>query len=321
MKKRLSWVDNLRGVGIVLVIWGHTNVPLPIEHIIYSFHMPLFFMISGYLYRKKDNIRKVIEGKINGLIIPYFIFAIPSFFLAVLKGDGLVESLKNLLYLNGLIGWNAPLWFLLVLFFVSVIFALIDHWNISLDLMGGIAFVLGFFISNTGIYFMGLDKIIYGLLFYYFGLQINKLMKGKFYQKNSYLLLVASLVLNIIFGFFLNPRISIYRNELGNYFFFVIAALFGSLALFIVVTKWVKWPKLIEFYGKNSIVIIGTHYFFLYGFRLVEKVFHTDILVSRDSLLISILELIVILIGTIPIVFIYNRLIKSIIKINLEQLA
>ena len=42
--KREEWVDTLKGIGILLVIVGHTNSPF--FKYIYYFHMPLFFMIS-----------------------------------------------------------------------------------------------------------------------------------------------------------------------------------------------------------------------------------------------------------------------------------
>lgn len=48
--ERLDHIDACKGIGILLVILGHTNVPSIVHTIIYSFHMPLFFIISGYLF-------------------------------------------------------------------------------------------------------------------------------------------------------------------------------------------------------------------------------------------------------------------------------
>ena len=62
---REEWVDNIKGMAILLVVIGHVIDGFELNGIygsakyawntidlIYSFHMPLFFMISGYLYRK-----------------------------------------------------------------------------------------------------------------------------------------------------------------------------------------------------------------------------------------------------------------------------
>lgn len=62
--KRLDWLDLVKGIGIVLVVWGHTLFPL--HSAIDVFHMPLFFILAGltlkvvrmdsFLLRKIDSI-------------------------------------------------------------------------------------------------------------------------------------------------------------------------------------------------------------------------------------------------------------------------
>lgn len=44
---KYRYVDLIRGIGITLVVIGHTEVPDAIKIIIYSFHMPLFFILAG----------------------------------------------------------------------------------------------------------------------------------------------------------------------------------------------------------------------------------------------------------------------------------
>ena len=51
--KRINWIDQAKGIGILLVVIGHMNIPQDLSKIIFSFHMPLFFFISGYLYNEK----------------------------------------------------------------------------------------------------------------------------------------------------------------------------------------------------------------------------------------------------------------------------
>ena len=53
IKPREEWIDYLRGVGIILMFIGHTSVWSPIVKWIYGFHMPLFFMLSGFLFNKQ----------------------------------------------------------------------------------------------------------------------------------------------------------------------------------------------------------------------------------------------------------------------------
>lgn len=49
--RRIVWVDVCKGIGIILVVLGHTGSPF--VRLIYSFHMLLFFIISGFLVSDK----------------------------------------------------------------------------------------------------------------------------------------------------------------------------------------------------------------------------------------------------------------------------
>lgn len=46
-------LDVIKGVGILLVVVGHTSCPDVLKTWIYSFHMPLFFMVAGYLFNER----------------------------------------------------------------------------------------------------------------------------------------------------------------------------------------------------------------------------------------------------------------------------
>ena len=93
--ERVAWIDALKGVAMLLVIVGHliqtnyqSGIANPIFNIIYSFHMPLFFFISGMCLnfsRLPDNIEGlcVYAGKkAIQLIIPSILWAVavPVFF-------------------------------------------------------------------------------------------------------------------------------------------------------------------------------------------------------------------------------------------------
>lgn len=109
IKKRIGWLDICKGIGIILVILGHVySDAYPVKIWIYSFHMPLFFFVSGYLkglFKKKTTFKE----KIITLIIPYlellivqiaFYFFIERRFHAFTMG---------------------PIWFLLALFGVEIL--------------------------------------------------------------------------------------------------------------------------------------------------------------------------------------------------------
>ena len=56
-KKRIEWVDVVKGMLIPLVIIGHTAQSAAIITYVYSFHMPLFFILSGYTAKPANNLK------------------------------------------------------------------------------------------------------------------------------------------------------------------------------------------------------------------------------------------------------------------------
>lgn len=64
--KRLDWIDIAKGIAIILVIVGHTVPnPSPLRHAIFSFHMPVFFILAGYTFRPKPW-RELLSGSRHG---------------------------------------------------------------------------------------------------------------------------------------------------------------------------------------------------------------------------------------------------------------
>ena len=54
-KGRIDWIDSAKGIGIILMLLGHVSaMPKYFIILIFSFHMPLFFFLSGYLYKSQN---------------------------------------------------------------------------------------------------------------------------------------------------------------------------------------------------------------------------------------------------------------------------
>jgi fucose 4-O-acetylase-like acetyltransferase len=75
----IAWLDYARYLGMYLVIWCHVFQGLPrqsssliiLAHVIYLFHMPLFFIISGFLYKPTNS--NFLTGILR-LLLPYFLY-------------------------------------------------------------------------------------------------------------------------------------------------------------------------------------------------------------------------------------------------------
>ena len=71
-KKRIDYLDIARGIAIILMVIGHAVSGYK-RAIIFSFHMPLFIIISGFFYKSGRNIKEEIKNILKKLIIPYIV--------------------------------------------------------------------------------------------------------------------------------------------------------------------------------------------------------------------------------------------------------
>lgn len=114
---RYDFVDLLKVLAILLVVIGHFSNDLTTRRFVYSFHIPLFFILSGFLYKKRT-VGVEFKRSIISLLLPYFIyglFIISALYVAHKDTSCLVESFitGNLDIISNPL---CPLWFLIVLF-------------------------------------------------------------------------------------------------------------------------------------------------------------------------------------------------------------
>jgi acyltransferase len=136
--KRVHWIDICRGIAIILVIYGHLFNTDQKRYLIYAFHMPLFFFISGLVFKPVINIplKAVAMKYTRQLLFPYYMFAVLTYFFAVLSQTtsvslgGAAYQLFGILYgsgRDGMLGYNVVLWFLPCLFITKLTFAVITR--------------------------------------------------------------------------------------------------------------------------------------------------------------------------------------------------
>ena len=157
---RVNWVDNAKGIGILLVILGHLPwINGDMHHCIFSFHMPLFFIITGFFLTRsieRESFGVMLTKKFKSLVVPFLIFGVISatysWSLRYLGlSDGTAYSFKYILA-DALFVCeeNFGPWFLICLFFSSVfawlIFKYVSEYSVGVSLLVSAAgFVLIFF--------------------------------------------------------------------------------------------------------------------------------------------------------------------------------
>ncbi len=277
--KRIEWVDSLKGFGIFCVTFGHLACNYLLETHIYSFHMFLFFFLSGFLHsNSQGNFKKYIIKKTKALFVPFLLWNFLSCLVGLLLGRTVYESIRLFFLLDGIICWNSPIWFLLLLYIVSIIFFFIETFipygkYLSIPLL----IPLWMIVSGNNI-FLKLNIVPVCLLFYILG-NIFKQFYDKYnetiHNKHKILFFAALLFLsmNILFGVILNKRITFTGADFGNVFYCCIAAVSGVLFYLILFknTRLLRTNKVLSYLGKNSLIIMATQYWFFTLYDIISK--------------------------------------------------
>lgn len=175
MQKRIEWIDIARGIAILFVIIGHSlgnYTTSYFTNLIFVFHMPIFFVLSGYLYKIKNK-RRFLKSSYFNLLIPYLgtvviafllytfyrfhnnnyivpsrIFSYKELMISSLYGIGSVTTLPIIRY--KVLGIGA-IWFLLAFFIGTQLFNFVMSLQIPKNelLIKGIIIVL---LTYTGTY-------------------------------------------------------------------------------------------------------------------------------------------------------------------------
>ena len=276
---RLIFVDVCKTIGIILVVVGHHLLGVDsLVGYINSFHMPLFFIITGYLFAYKDewkkSISQIIMSKLKSLIYPYLTLSIIVilwhfvFYCIIFKNRIPEKSTAEVIYLTVTTYGYHALWFLPCLFLASVLYLLVRKYKIqhflclSLTIVLSIPLVNDFFnFSKVTIYFY---RLLVAVTFIYYGNLLYIALKQAIVKK---ILLACSLILSalsVVCYFFFSqffPTVNVSSGIIGNPYLFYLFALANAYSI-IVICKQVfrnQAKGVFTFLGKNSLIIMALH--------------------------------------------------------------
>ena len=140
--KRSPIIDIMKCMGMICIVLGHYGFS-SINAFVYTFHLPLFFCLSGYLMNTRSDLREFIGKKFRGLIWPYLaacfliiLSAVCLNFIHEIVGSISLQPasflIKPIIYGAGnavsvpfKINAIGAIWFLLALFWGSIMFRLL----------------------------------------------------------------------------------------------------------------------------------------------------------------------------------------------------
>lgn len=291
-KKRIVWIDNARAFGIMAVFFGHIIEQIflsysPKAHLqfklVYSFHIPLFFILSGFFAKQHDlRFLSYLKGKFQSRIVPVIFFSalsLPIYVLSVKNSNIKYLAVQASYLFLGIPRFNYVIWFLVCLFTVEImnyfIFPLV-HKSRTRTVLGILIFyVIGWLISwraLSAVQVLQVSKIwciqqaimaysfyLFGNLIYKSGLASNKMNA----YTNSIVAAVSAFILLFTFNLNNGPfyqttqQVVIMASAIyGNPFLFPLTAIAGS-AFIITFSRLVPENRILLFLGKNSLLFMG----------------------------------------------------------------
>lgn len=168
-RERITYIDSAKAIAIILVIIGHCywlrDIP-KLGSLIYSFHMPLFFLISGF-FIKDIGIAEALKKYSKAYLWPYLIIGIFIIIIGIAKEVFHSESWYGLVPLNitkilwgsnsetdiifGSIPHIGPAWFLLALFWGCISMSLLNYLKSRTEQVSIIAIAVCFSICSAKI--------------------------------------------------------------------------------------------------------------------------------------------------------------------------
>lgn len=281
---RFEYIDVAKTVGILLVILGHTKlIPENLYVIIYSFHMPLFFIISGVLFNAekydKTSFVPFIKAKFKAYIIPYLIYGCVNIILDLVYRyifDGYIVNSQYLLRKSlGILLCNStlrnmpnctPIWFLVCLFVASVMFWFFINYCKKLMPLIATLCVAGSFVLSLFYKMILPFKIptsLMAVFFIYIGYLLRRisLVEKIKNAKLSYLYIVLLITTGITTALLNGNNVSMNRESFGNLFYFLVSSLTLSIALLTICDKWSFMKNRFSLWlSANTLFIIGYNY-------------------------------------------------------------
>ena len=271
--KRLDYLDYAKGIGILLVVLAHIycfNPDINRELLviwIYSFHMPLFFIVSGMLlkYKNENDIKKVIISRIKGLLIPYLFFSLLSIIVKIII-NGLDKNMIiwDLIYSAIGIGIDV-LWFLPALFIGEILFVLINKMiknNYAKVLLIAFLFICSTFISKeNGLILLLISRGLIALGF----VAIGYLGFEFVHNRDINLVILITLFIVHIITSRMNGFVDLNNLVFDNQLLYIFNSILGSFIL-IELCKLIK-SNILVYLGKNSLIIMAIHLNLIYLFN------------------------------------------------------
>ncbi len=287
--ERKYWIDYARGLALVFVIFAHSFLPRRLFEFI-TYIIVVFPFLSGYLYKDKSP-KEVVKKRWTFLLTYYYAGAI-NYILWVYLAPVNFKNVDNLTYLKNFLLVRTdlldqvppllvPLWYLVFLFFVEVIYSIASRTKTVI-----FAIVIGIILrvyNNTYLPFK-IDVVFAGLYMFEIGRLFRKIEKP---IKFLWAMVIVLLIVLVIVWYFNGPT----EWNLDKYGKNPFVSIIGEIAcvfIFIWIAKSIEKNKFLtvsfgnffKFFSDNGIFVLSYHLLIgslsifvliLFGLNVTEK--------------------------------------------------
>lgn len=289
-KQRIEWIDISKGIGMLLVIAGHT-IALNYSYPLYSFHMPLFFLLSGLFIKTNVGWKEYLYKCAHQLLWPWFGILLVSAIVCMLipewrDGVTLKAIIKDLYSTNTNVFQNSSLWFLICLFVVEIFFFFLDKTKLLFGKYQGVFYTLFIMFSicllwqnkaltmiNMYVPLWGgrlpfkLDTALLCLVFFAIGNWFKEDIKMWIPKVKWYAVVFIIFIWMLLAWWDAGINYNALTFGRAKWLFYPIAfwGIIGTLGLSEIISKSpAKWLKnMLRFYGRNSLIIFGFQSLFI----------------------------------------------------------
>ena len=310
-RKRFDYIDIAKGLGMLAIIWGHIMLYGWSCKMVYGFHIPVFFMLSGMCFNQKkyDTVGELVVRRVKTLLVPYAIFSVVTWLVyvvgvLVLHHDTMTNCWYYMLQTilaqgsDGYLRHNVALWFVTCLFVVDVLYYFISKLSdIAILVISVLCAVVGVLLSrqyyNITTLPWSFDSALVAIPFFAFGNLMVKWLSHetimKMVDSNIFSTVLVTVFFTVLFliGVQLYEYISMGHNNLGHHAWkFYLNAFSGSISVILISLllssllsqSWLQKPILyIRWLGVNSFYVMATHLPLLSLLLIIfAKIFQTD---------------------------------------------
>ncbi len=289
-KKRIDYIDIAKGLGMMTIIWGHIMYSGISNAIVYAFHIPLYFFLSGLVFShdRYASFKEFVVKRFKGLLFPYIIFSFLTWGLwAVFAyvSHAQVESywmpLLQTFIAQGSEGYlvhNVPLWFVTCLFVVEVVYYFLSKQKDWVNILCCVALaIIGYVLVNDVYAFdfttlpWSIEVAMMAIPFYTAGNMVLKHIGHEnvldFVKKHvlATVVIVVLTAVGVYFGAKYNGAPSMGHANLGlsPYVFYGAAVLgiisFMGICIGLSFIQFGKFLPYIKWFGKNSFRVMALH--------------------------------------------------------------